>query len=64
MCGPIMGMDKKEISKILSGPCPSVWNHYNPNMTYEEGIEYLLDYARKQIAAWNKVINYWSKSHH
>lgn len=39
--------------------CPYVFNPDKPNMTNAESIAYILDYADKQIKAWESVKTFW-----
>ncbi len=41
--------------------CPHVYIPGRENPTREERIAYLVKYAKKEIKAWEKVIDFWVK---
>lgn len=55
---------KEQHEKFFTGDCPAVWDHKDENIgkaSFEKRVKHLIAYAKKEIKAWEKLINYWEK---
>lgn len=63
--GMVGDMSRTELNKFFSSDCPAVFSSQKKDIAtapFEERVEYLIFYAKKEMESWKKLITFWKKT--